>query len=673
MTASPILSETFVVVQIARTLPSTDAGWITVPRLNFVGGSQGLGNVIGDAYIEQVFGVRTDPASRSFFDLGQAPDFGRQGPQGSINDTLAGAVIRLIKNVSGGSITIGTKQFTAFWWGIVRGPISQPDSQSTRQVSGSAGWRCAGIESVLDQISLHYGYVKPPTGSTAVRLGYLPPFNAASYGDRSSSSLTVNGQSVYVHNLNVNSDAQWTAIHILRYLLAVHARPTLPPDAGPAGWNWTVSDPDGCLNYETERLDLDGLTLFQAVNALASQNRGCAWYVTVTNETATINVVSTSRVAVSFGGFSMPASSFTSGLDIRGNAYITGVSIDEDWDSVYNAITVRGARPWRAITVSLSSFDQYWDVGDETEWNNDPFTSLTDDVWRRWKLKNDWNGQQYNSTSEGLRNYLATDNYGYTGDRSYNSGQTKPPAWSLEFTRMLPCSPAFGTAEAGARQAPVVVVGTTGDWTDKSQVWQLTLESSEVGPPSIRLDDGRQGQDIEAELDAGSEILITLGVREADPLIVSWSASPDQRPNATPRHKMQPMPQAEEWTICPGCVRGVDVDDELDVTSVELSARDDRPKMEAALALLIAGLSVPNIAASWTSNGELDIGTTGRPGRLLTQIIKGDGTVYPASVITRRTWTRNVVQGEGDNAGEVAYWSTSYSTQRLPPTLQALI
>ncbi len=689
MAASFLLDENFVLVQVARTLPATDGGWITTTRLDVTEISQGLGPSLGECQLEQTFGVRTEAGSRIWRDLGQAPDFGRTGATGSVNDSLAGAVVRLLKNVPGGSVTINaggvTYQFEPFWWGICRGPISEPDGESTRQVGGVAGWRCVAIESVLDQVCIAQGYAVDPSDSSYVRIGFCPPFNANGAGDRSAATRTLPGGTVYVHDLSIAIDAthyQWTAAQILAHLLAVHMRATFDGYA-PTGWLWSFSDPDGCLNYVPDELNLHGLTVFQAVNTLASQDRGCTWYVTVSGATATINVVSTSAVSVTFGDVTIPDSSFTATLDLRGDPYLGGCQIVENWDSVYDVIEVHGARPWRALTVLIDSgFDVVtgvgggWTAGQETSWDSSVDASGTDHVWRRFTLVAAWNGQQYNLSTNGLRNVLFTGaDGGYTGGREYDSGVDFPPAWMLDLTRMLPCPTGFGTGTAGDRQAPVVVSGNAGDWTDQSQAWQVMLSSDGRGsPPTIRLDDGRNGQDIQAAIEGGDKILVTVGFREVDPLVLSWHRAPGQRPNATPRRKVQQIPSAEEWTVCPGTVRGVTSDGtDLDTTSIEIEVRDDKPKLEAALALLVAGLSEPHITVSWNYRGFLDIGSTWRTGRLLTTVTRGDGAQTVNSVITRRTWSLVVERGEGKGAGEVAYWVTSYQTQRLPPSLEAIL
>lgn len=683
---SVVAEEAFVLVQVARTLPANDNGWITTTRLDVTEISQGLGPLLGECRIEQVFGIRTDAGSRFWRDIGQAPNFGRQPETGSINDTLAGAVVRLLKNTTGGTVNVGGYAFTPFWWGVCRGPMAEPDGDTTAQVSGMAGWRCVGIESVLDQVSIALGYAVDPLDGSYVRVGFCPPFNAAGGGDRSASTRALPGGTVYVHDLSIAVDAtryEWTALQILQHLLAVHMRPWFPGDSGPAGWAWTVSDPDGCLAYVPDTLHVHGLTVFQALNQLASESRGCTWYVTVSGATATINVVSTTATTVSFGDVDIPGSSYTATLDLRGDPYIGNCTIVENWDSVYDIIEVHGARPWRALTLLIDSNFDYvtgsgggWTSGQEAAWDTDPDSSGTDHVWRRFTLRTDFLGAQYNDSTTGLRNVLITGpTGGYSGAREYDGGFDSAPAWMLDLTRMLPCSPNFGTGATGDRQAPVIVSGNVGDWTDRSQEWQLMLSSDGTGsPPTVRLDDGRQGQDIQTIVQAGEKILVTLGFREVDPLVVSWHRPANERPNATPRRKVQMLPQCEEWTVCTGTVRGVTSDGTtLDATSIELTVRDDVPRMEAALALLVAGLGEPHTSVTWNYRGVLDIGSGWRPGRLLTTVTRGDKAQTVNSVITRRTWTQVVERGEGEGAGDVAYWVTTYQTQRLPPSLEALL
>jgi hypothetical protein len=689
MAASFLLDENFVLVQVARTLPATDGGWITTTRLDVTEISQGLGPSLGECRLEQAFGVRTEAGSRIWRDLGQAPDYGRTGATGSVNDSLAGAVVRLLKNVAGGAVSVVaagvTYEFEPFWWGICRGPVAEPDGEWSTEVGGVASWRCVGIESVLDQVCISYGYVVNPLSGNTSRVLFCPAFNASGGGDRSANTHTLPGGTVYVHDLSIATDAthyQWTAAQILAHLLAVHMRAASPNTTAPTGWAWSVSDPDGCLSYVPDELNLHGLTVFQAVNTLASQDRGCTWYVTVSADTATITVVSTTATAVSFGDVTIPASSFTTTLDLRDDPYIGGCQIAENWDSVYDIIEVHGARPWRAVTILIDeSFANVtgkfggWTEAQEIIWESDVDGSDTEHVWRRFTLNDDYYGEQYDY-ADGLRNAMTIGaDGGYTGGRTYNQSFASPPAWMLDLTRLLPCAAGFGTDATGDRQAPVVVSGSDTDWTDHSQDWQIALSSDGRGsPPTIRLDDGRNGQDIQAVIEGGEKILVTVGFREVDPLVLSWHRPPGERPNATPRRKVQQIPSAEEWTVCGGTVRGVSGGGAtLDTTVSQIVVRDDKPKLEAALALLVAGLSEPHISVSWNRRGVLDADDTLRTGRLLTTVTRGDAVQTVNSVITRRTWSLVVERGEGKGAGEVAHWVTSYQTQRLPPSLEAIL
>lgn len=690
MTASTILDETYVLVQFARTLPPTDDGWISTTRLDVTSISEGLGPVLGDCRLEQVFGVRTEAMTRRWRDLGQAPDFGRRGDSGSINDTMAGALVRLLANTDGGAVTVDGATFTPFWWGVCTGPTSEPDGESTAQVGGAASWTCVSLASVLDQVTVSYGYsvrgydITPAVSNNLVRTGFCPPFDR----NRSAATYATPGGTTYLHDLSIDPTGthyQWTAAEILQYLLAVHMRPwdfsrVSYSNTAPSGWEWSVSDPDNCLAYVPDKIDVQGKTVFQAINYLASQDRGCTWYVTVTDDVATIHIVSTTATEIVVGDTTIPASTYTATLDHRDDGEIGSVQISEDWDSTYDIIEVHGARPWRGLTLKIESPYEYvsegWLPDDETSWGDDFSASGTEHVWRRFLLRPAWFGAQYNSTTQGLRNALLTagDN-SYTGARQHDGSSSahRPPAWLLELTRLLPCSPNFGTAPVGDRQAPVIVSGTGSDWTDRSQQWQLQLSTDWLGsPPSIRLDDGKQGTLIQEIIEGGESILVTLGFREVDPLLVSWCRPRDEWPNATPRRKVHHLPECEEWTICSGSVSGVNSTGTGLTTTGELVIRDDLEKLEAALALLVAGSSEPHVTVSWNRRGTLDIGTSYRPGRMLTTVTQGDRTQTVNAVITRRTWTQTVQQGDGDGAGEVAYWVTSYQSQRLPPSIEAL-
>jgi hypothetical protein len=686
MTASPIYDEVYTIAQFARTLPPNDSGWTTTTWIDVMDGSEGVGNQLGEMQLKQVFGVRTAQGLGSFFpngqrrvfvNLGEAPDFGRQGDTGSVNDNLAGAVVRILKAVVGGSVTINGYAFEPFWWGIVRGPISEPDGSSGTDVGGTAGWLCVDIRSVLDQIVLRECWALSPVSSQAVRVGRMLPFNRNPNGDRTADPYDLPGGATYVHSVSTEIGDSWTASDIITYLLSVGATGDVDGGEAVTGWTWAISDTDGVLDYVPQNIDLAGMTVFQAINAIAHQDRGITWGHTVSGDTVTLHFYSVAASAVTVLSETVPASTFTTTLDIRGDASLASVVVREDWDNVYDVIEVRGDRPWMTMTLLLDSVQAVlkgsahgWLAVLDADWNADPEASSCEDVYRRWRLNNAWNGQQYNNSAVGLRNKIerGTDG-GLSGERTYDSTYGIAPAWELDFERLCCSSPSFGQIILAPRQAPVVVAGLT-TWEDMSTRWLIQVDTN---PPSIRIDDGANGTTIQEYLDAGDKILITLGVREVDPLRVSWHREPGQRPNATPRVKVVTLPVCQQWVVLPDTIKGVTELGALVTTGSLTPIRDDLPAMKAALALLVASFSEPAITVRWADRGTLDISSTYRPGRLLTTLTRGDKVQTINSIITRRTWSTTTVKGEGPNAGDVVYHTTSYDTEHLSPTLSALL
>lgn len=686
MTASPIYDEVYTIAQFARTLPSGDTGWITTTWIDVMDGSEGVGNQLGEMQLKQVFGIRTAQGLGSFFpngqrrqfvNLGEAPDFGRQGTTGSVNDNLAGAVVRILKQISSGSVTINGYNFEPFWWGIVRGPVSEPDGSSGNDVGGTAGWLCVDIRSVLDQTVLRECWALSPITSNAVRVGRMLPFNRNPNGDRTAGTYSLPGGSSYVHSVSTETGSTWTAHNIITYLLAIAATGDVDGSETPTGWTWAISDTDGVLAYVPQDLDLSGMTVFQAINAIAHQDRGITWGATVSGSTVTLHFYSVAVSAVTVLGSTLPASTFTTTLDIRGDASLASVVVREDWDNVYDVIEVRGDRPWITMTLLLDSAEAVlkgsahgWLAALDATWASDPEASNCEDVYRRWRLNNAWNGQQYNQSTVGLRNVIAYAADGsLTGARSYDSTYGIPPAWELDFERLCCSSPSFLDVILAPRQPPVVVAGST-TWEDMSTRWLIQVDTN---PPSIRLDDGANGTTIQEYLDAGDKILITLGVREVDPLRVSWHREAGQRPNATPRVKVVSLPVCQQWVVLTGTVKGVSDAGALVTTGSATPIRDDLPVMKSALALLVASFGEPAVTVRWSDRGTLDISSAYRPGRLLTTLTRGDKVQTINSIITRRTWSTTVVKGEGPNAGEVVYHTTGYDTTHLSPTLSALL
>ena len=342
---------------------------------------------------------------------------------------------------------------------------------------------------------------------------------------------------------------------------------------------------------------------------------------------------------------------------------------------MYDIIECRGAHPWVGLTLDYSAsgspaLAEGWDSEDATNWASDPTYSGTDQVWRRFTVSTSWYGNQYESTTEGIRNALTTDSYGqFTGARTYDGESANLPPAIYPIERMLPCGVVFETL-GGYRlapfQPPVVVVGSEANgWVDWSQLAKIEVQCF---PPAIIIDlDTSFGATLSSDIGDGSSMLVTLGFREPQPLRVNWMASPDTWPTTTPRIKMIDIPEIEQWIMLGGSVTGVTSDNTATTTIADDTfTRDDTERLQQILALAVARYGYPTVNATWSEAAILDISDATSPGILLTGIITGNGTVDVNSVITRRSWRR--VERDG-----VDMYDSSYETMRVVPDVEAVL
>ena len=664
-----------VLVQTASgPLPDFDDGWTTQYWLRFESGSEGAGQNVGDAMLVQRFGVVTQQNIPGQITTGTAPAIA----SGGIDDGLVGQLVRLIVADDNGDIIItdadGSNPYSAFWWGVVMSFNVEPDGRDDDNAGGTATWQCAGILSVLDKITVNSGFVMQIGGGGWVDPGYFPPFNDLPGGDMSAMDLTVGNGTASVHDLStLNAATPWTMAQEINLLLTGCANPLV--NGTVQGWTWVYADPDGVLDFQTERIDINGLTLFQAINTIANQKRGITFRATVSGSTVTITFSPGNGYAITIGSQTFPASTNTATYTAAGNVWTHGLTINEDDSSTYDIIECRGAHPWVGLTVDFSdadstALDSGWTSDDETNWNDDINYPGTDNVYRRFVMTSTWTGNQFGSTTIGIRNKLTTDGSGQlTGARTYDAESPSVPPTMYVMERMLPCGTVFGdlgSVRLAPFQPPVVVCGSTANtWFDYSQDAKVEPQSF---PSGVLVDvDKWKGLTISDRIDNGEALLVTLGFREPQPLRVNWIADPATWPTTTPRIKMIDVPNIEQWILLDGSITGVKLDNS-DTTTVsgDQVMRDDTERLQQILALAVARFGYPTVNATWSEAAILDFSDTLSPGTLLTNIVTGTDSVPVNSVITRRSWRR--VERDG-----VDMYETSYETTRVIPDVEAML
>jgi hypothetical protein len=629
------------------------SAWVDWTAVEFQSASEGAGQMVGEAQLVHRYGSVRQP--------GATP-----GSQPAAESPLAtgswlGVYVRILVQEVGGSVTIDGSPFNPLWHGTVIG-IATDDQGAT----GVDVIRCAGIAQVLHQVTISNGLEEGASGVISWT-GLHPAFNAEPIGNRSVSTFGSTAP-YYVFKRHVPG-VPWTALDAVRYLLAVHTIARTPYTTTPAGTaTWSVSDPDGCLGFELANHAIDGMTTLEAINSIINIRRGLIWSATVTaGNVCQIVVRSIVASAVAGGTYTLPANTLASAVDLSGLA-ITDVSRQVLADQLYDYIEVIGERPWVALTLhwkqdqSGKSLVNGWTGADYANWTSAPGAS-TENVWRRFEVPAAWDGTTYNSAGVGIQQTSAAD-----GTRSLVAALVTR---CLETTRDLPIASGFGTGTTGPHQLPIAAYKNPSDgkWYSLTDQGQKEPTAYTFGlavlddPPAIMVGNGpSDSQSIFKLLNvSGAELVATIGVREPDPLRVSWT-----RTSPSPRDASRVLTvrvPTQSWGAYAGTVYGVTAAGALQTLGSDTISATTVDKLRKHLALLRAFYEFPAYTVSWTERGTCEHATTRAPGALVTTITSpAHGTLTYNVVVTRRSWA---VTG--------SMLTTSYDTARPVPDLAAIL
>jgi hypothetical protein len=667
-------------IQTSRDL----AEWTTHPDIEMLTYNDGQGEIVGSASLRQYWGEIVRAGQTTVEDVSE--------PSG-----LEGRLVRILKERldGGGSVTYGDDTYDPVWHGKLLAPASD--------TSGVTNYTASGIAALFNERSCWIGraLVKTPADAANVRVAFdLAPFNHWPSGDRSANQFAVGGVGVYIHDATQTvTGLEWSAAHILGYLLACNFRVEHPPTvdgSGQAGLAWALSDPQGCLNYIPGRYDAKGKTLTQVLHDLAGRRRGLTWFITVSGTTLTINVASGVAQAITVGTTTVPANPNVWDQTDDDDPYLFPVNVRTVSDEVADEIVVQGTPRLIGLTVAIYGSDDPFEADAGTQldkgWSNDSETLCNkfldlnpkarrrvayEHAWRRFVLRpTGWTGDQFGGTG-GMPWGLATASDaeygagGYDGTVTEGAGGGEKPALWYKAQGELPCAPGFGASNVGPRQPAVVLAEgyDAGTWQDYSTVWTVWVESS---PPAVVLDDGIDGTTIRAILRAGRKILVTLALRDFFPFQVSWRRNPADWPNVTPRIKTIVRPELTAEYIMNGATIGCDADAGGDLlTTTKITTRDNLPQLRALLAQARAWYEQPYSLVTMTDRGVWDSNATYRPGTLLGTIINGADSRIIEAMVSRRTV--RLEYADGEDGIQVPYWTTTWETDVVYPDLEAVL
>jgi hypothetical protein len=480
------------------------------------------------------------------------------------------------------------------------------------------------------------------------------------------------------------SATAWTAGQALATILAANGRYRTPGTTTyNGGVTWAISA-GTLLDWTLPTMDVNGMTVLDAINAIVSPRRGLTWRLTVSGTTATINVRSISASAITVGSTTLPAATDTSTPDLSG-VWAANVELTEDQSATYDHIRIVGAKPLVACSISynpsgppaeVGSLQPAWTTTQETTWSNGTGANAdTDAVWRTFRLGLKWAGDvAENAGASGLRQSLAVTSGDYTGGRTFSTVQSAVTSL-IELEARLPAGEGWTTDKAGPRQDCMAFLYPSGasTWydcqTDKS-AYAKTL-AIEDKPATINIGNADRSRIISGsdqvknmrQISTAGKLLVTVGIREPDPLVVSWTRASGSWPRTSPRVLSVQMPTAEQWCILAGAVKGVSAG-ALSKQSAIATIRDDVPLMQSWLAFMRAYFAEPARSLSWTDRGLIEYAYGSgapAPGAFVTTATLGIGSRTINAVVTRRTWRL-------DEDG----YGTSYSTERIVPDIEAI-
>lgn len=652
------------------------SSWTTQATIRCTTCSEGAGQIVGGANLLRYIGSVREPGAT-----------GNPSSQTPLTG-LVGKWVRVLIEEVGGSISIGGKDYTPLWHGII-------DAERIIDEGGGLGtqsWVCAGLAAHLSRTGAMEAWCDAVdyTGAFSARPTLRPP----TFNDRDSQGIrsgartgTVDGVTVKIFDsmgaTNWNSATEWTAKEALQSILAANGRWRSPAGTTFSGGVTFDLSAGTLLDWTLPTLDINGMSVADVVNAIISPRRGLSWRLTVSGTTATINVRSIAASAITVGSTTLPAATDTSTPDLSG-LFIHNVEMTENQTDCYDHIRIIGQRPWVAITVGydpagppaeVGSLQRAWLGAEETTWGTAP-GSTTDGVWRSFRLGLKWAGDTFeNSGASGLRQELTLDGSNdFTGARAFSQTVFGPTSL-IRFESTLPVSEGWGTDKAGPRQECLAFWKPAGSstWYDLQvngnvEARSLSIEDFpavlHLGQPDRSVDksNSQQSQN-KFNLETSGKLAVTVGMREPDPLVVSWTRSSGSWPRSNPRTLTIQMPQAEQWRVIAGTVKGVS-SGSLTKQATEQVIRDDVPLMQSWLAFLRAYFAVPAIDISWTNRGVIDhaYGSgASAPGALVTTATLGIGARTINAVATRRTW--DLTEGN---------FGTSYGSERIVPDITSI-
>jgi hypothetical protein len=242
----------------------------------------------------------------------------------------------------------------AVWHGVIAEETIQPAGQ-TAYPAGTQELTAYGLEYLLDRSTIMGAQCE--TVGASIWIKVTPPFNRPHKrgpqvrGNRSGGKQL---SGVYEFDMTGVDADPWRHSDIAEYLLKFHS---------PAGITFTLAGQTAALDEMESVQELEGLTVFQALNRLIDRRRGVGWCVRTTGEgNPEVRVFTLVEESVSAGDLTIPKNDSQGNIDLNAVARFVDPIVRLTHSQRYDKIIVRGERVKACFSVCKEevSLERAW-------------------------------------------------------------------------------------------------------------------------------------------------------------------------------------------------------------------------------------------------------------------------------------------------------------------------
>jgi hypothetical protein len=309
------------------------------------------------------------------------------------------------------------------WIGIVTDETRTFDNASTP--SGTQSITAREISYLLDRQAINKAYTDQLMSGTIEEIDYCPKFNLSTEKGNTIEGNRTGFPSDGAYHFSTDSlfgKEKWTYKNIIEYLLVFFA---------PQNVTVQITGQTSALDSITEVVDVEGLTLWQAINRLVDRKRGMSLFVNVkANGTVELRINSITEFSIQTGALTLPANnnqtSFSTPTQYPFSHMVDDIEFATCATQQYTKIIVQGARVLVCGTWAFhdSTLTYGWSLTREDEYihasntddveANDLFRAADkyESVFTHFRVPKNWDGKLGNGQSNPKNNAVpvALDN-----------------------------------------------------------------------------------------------------------------------------------------------------------------------------------------------------------------------------------------------------------------------